>query len=79
MKKTFLLWVSFVSDIISGVCFWSFSLRLPELGPNRKMAVLLKLISETRLESESFKPFRLSRVPGSKVMAQKQKNNQLVL
>jgi len=44
-----------VSDIISGVDFWLFWLRLPGPGPKPlDGSSLLKFVLETRLESESF-------------------------
>ena len=47
----------FISDIISGVCFWPFWLKLP--GPGPKLldgSISLKFLLETRLESKSFEP-----------------------
>jgi len=40
MTKNLVLGLDFfVSDVISGVGFWQFWLRLPGLGPNRKRDV----------------------------------------
>ena len=46
-----------MSDVISGVGFWPFWLRLPGPGANfQKVSISLKFLLETRLESESFEP-----------------------
>jgi len=46
-----------VSDVISGVGFRPFWLRLPGPGPKPlDGSILLKFLLETRLESEYFEP-----------------------
>jgi len=54
MKKS-LGFAFFVSDVISGIGFWPFWLKLPGAWLNLlDVSILLKFLLETRLKSESF-------------------------
>jgi len=47
----------FVSDVVSGLGFWSLWLRLPGLGHKLlDRSILLQFLLEIRLKSESFQP-----------------------
>jgi len=49
--------VFFVGDVISGMGFWPFWLRLPGPGPSCQMGIIsLKILLETRRTSRSFEP-----------------------